>query len=90
MSSTGKAEKKVKIWLAWATGTDGKKSVGTSVGSRAAFSDIPCHSPAQTEENERVGKFNKVVGLGVESQLLTLTGKVDKKVELRGIEPLTS
>ena len=73
-----------------ATGTDGKKSVDTSVDTRAAFSDIPCHSAAQTEGNERVGKFNEMVGLGVESQLLTLTGKVDKKVELRGIEPLTS
>ena len=76
-----------------ATGTDGKKDVGTSVGSRAAFSGTPCPQPAQRPESTFGSKCNETGTFGKQEPPMPFSGtggSLSSLVELRGIEPLTS
>ena len=72
-----------------ATGTEGLKSVGTSVGSCAAFIDISCHHAAQKERKNKLDKLNNFRMLDIKSYPASFSGKTGGKEPAVGLEPAT-
>ncbi len=72
-----------------ATGTDGLKDVGTSVGTQAAFDGKGWRSEAQMYPEKDNRKSDKVSVLGVGRQFVAGCGKNVRKERETGFEPAT-